>query len=105
MNQQPPFDKPAKIVYELDPDALASIVREEVRRGIAEALTAKDPYSEYPNYLTRKQAAAMLGVSLSTVNRLILEDQIKPVKITGHRQPKILKQEIVALSKDFVTEL
>ncbi len=99
------IERPSKIVYELDPDTLSTIIREEVRRGIAEALAPKDPYADFPHYLTRKHAATILGVSLSTVNRLIQEGVIKPVKVTGHRQPRLVKQEIIALSTDFVTEL
>lgn len=72
-------------------------------KGLLLALTAKqatkEDFAEYPEFLSRKQAAQMVGVALTTLDRYANENLLKK-----HRNGKLVrfkKSEVVQAFKTF----
>ncbi len=74
-------------------------VIENILRDLAAKQTAKEDFAEYPEFLSRKQAAQMVGVGLSAIDRYSNEGTLKK-----HRNGKLVrfkKSEVIQAFKTF----
>ncbi len=75
--------------YTLSIDAGAD-AKEEATKGEE---TRKEPPAD-SRLLTRESAAALLGKSVSTIDRMVKRGALKPNKIDGSRSPYFLREDI-----------
>lgn len=63
-------------------DELKNLLSEVVRAELSNLLPAPaEPFSEYPELLTRRQTAALLGVSLATLDSWANEGRLRKHRI------------------------
>ena len=69
-----------------DLEAIRQIVREEMRALINEAIAARDVAPDGPEMISVKDAAALIGVSVSTIWNLV-----KSGKLKKHQSGKLVR--------------
>lgn len=82
----------------MQPGDLQAMIAETVNACFKEQQKAQDEFSNYSEFLTRKNAANLLGVSLGT-----LDNWTKQGRITKHRNGQIVryrKSELLSAFND-----
>lgn len=88
-------------VFLLNQDELTQIVEEVVRRAVREEMNGgiqKKPEPTIPDYLSRKQAAEYLSVSLGTIDNLSRDGVLKKHYLGAI--PRFKREEIFSLKND-----
>lgn len=80
-----------------DLDELALRIAKESQRLAQTEVRQSEPFAEFPEYLTRSQAAEVLNCSMSTVDKLRRDKALKPVYFQGGSRPKYEKREVLSL--------
>jgi excisionase family DNA binding protein len=93
-------NKKSKVVYEIHAPEFEELIKKAVRKGIEEANKSNDPFSQYPELMSKQQAADMMGVSKSTVYKWEKAGVISKRKFPGTNRVVYSKTELLKFMDD-----
>ena len=93
-------NKKSKVVYEIHAPEFEELIKKAVRKGIEEANKSNDPFSQYPELMSKPQAAEMMGVSKSTIYKWEKAGAISKKNFPGTKRVVYSKTELLKFMKE-----